>query len=217
MDATYFGRNFGVILFKDFYSRKNILWKYVKYETLSAYISGINQIRGQGFKIVGIVCDGKRGLLQAFDVPIQMCQFHQVAIVRRYITKTPRLPASKELKDIVHNMPHTDKESFCGALDQWHIKWKTFLNERTLNLETGKSHYTHKRLRSAYNSLVRNLPWLFTWYDNYELKMPNTNNVIEGTFTHLKNKLRNHNGLTLVNKIKFIDEFFKASNEMNNG
>jgi len=44
MDATYFGRNFGVILFKDFYSRKNILWKYVKYETLSAYISGINQM-----------------------------------------------------------------------------------------------------------------------------------------------------------------------------
>lgn len=216
MDATYFGRNFGVILFKDFYSRKNILWKYVKYETLSAYISGINQIKGQGFKIVGIVCDGKRGLLQAFDVPIQMCQFHQVAIVRRYITKNPRLPASKELKDIVHNMPHTDKESFCGALDQWHIKWKTFLNERTVNLETGKSHYTHKRLRSAYNSLIRNMPWLFTWYDNFELKMPNTNNAIEGTFTHLKNKLRNHNGLTLVNKIKFIDEFFKVSNEMNN-
>jgi len=110
------------------------------------------------------VCDGRRGLINSFnDIPIQMCQFHQSAIIRRYITQNPKMPASIELKEIVGLMKNTDKESFIGALNQWHTQWKSFLDERTVNEITGKSHYTHKRLRSAYRSLKTNLPWLFTW------------------------------------------------------
>jgi hypothetical protein len=139
-----------------------------------------------------------------------MCQFHQTAIIRRYITQNPKMPASIELKEIVSLMKSTDKESFIGSLDQWHAQWKSFLDERTTNEITGKSHYTHKRLRSAYRSLKTNLPWLFTWYDNIELDIPNTTNTIEGNFADLKNKLRNHNGLSIDRKKKFIDEFLKA-------
>ena len=84
------------------------------------------------------------------------------------------------------------------------------MDERTVNEITGKSHYTHKRLRSAYRSLKTNLPWLFTWYDHIELNIPNTTNEIEGNFADLKNKLRNHNGLSIKRKMKFIDEFFKV-------
>ena len=107
-------------------------------------------------------------------------------------------------------MKHTDKESFEGTLNEWYSDWESFLKERTLNIETGKSHYTHKRLRSAYRSLKNNLPWLFTWYDNIEMKIPNTTNAIDGQFANLKTKLRNHNGLSRSNKIKFIDGFLKA-------
>lgn len=89
-------------------------------------------------------------------------------------------------------------------------KWEDFLNERTKNLNTNKSFYTHKKLRSAYRSLKNNTPWLFTWYENIELKIPNTTNAIDGHFADLKNKLRNHNGLSIKRKIKFIDEFLKA-------
>ena len=92
----------------------------------------------------------------------------------------------------------------------WFAKWELFLNERTINESTQKSFYTHKKLRSAYRSLKNNLPWLFTWYDNYDLKIPNNTNAIDGHFSDLKNKLRNHNGLSLERKKKFIDEFLKA-------
>ena len=68
----------------------------------------------------------------------------------------------------------------------------------------------HKKLRSAYRSLKTNLPWLFTCYDNPNLNMPNTTNAIDGHFADLKNKLRNHNGLSIERKNKFMDEFFKA-------
>ena len=48
-----------------------------------------------GYKVVAIVSDGRKGLIQSFGlIPVQMCQFHQVDAIRRYITKNPKLPPS---------------------------------------------------------------------------------------------------------------------------
>jgi len=211
MDTTYFGRDFGVMVFQNS-EGKPLYWRFVKHESVAGYLDGINYLIAQDITIKGIVCDGKRGLFRALEnYPVQMCQFHQTAIVSRYITRRPKVPASIELKNIMHLMPKTDKESFLGALDEWFSKWEYYLNERATNPETGKSRYVHKRLRSAYRSLERNKQYLFTWYDNMELGLPNTNNQLEGTFTDLKNKLRNHNGLSRKRKQKFVNGFFKAS------
>ena len=111
---------------------------------------------------------------------------------------------------MVDLMTKTDKESFIGALGEWFEKWKNFLNERSINPQNNKSFYTHKKLRSAYRSLQNNLPWMFTWYEHFDLGIPNTTNAIDGHFADLKNKLRNHNGLSKVRKMKFIDGFLKA-------
>lgn len=211
MDTTYWGRSFGVMLFKDAISGENLLKYYVSHETNIKYIEGANELICQGFQIQAVVCDGRRGLVQSFgDTPVQMCQFHQVAIIRRYLTKKPKLLAAQELMKIVSLLKKTDKESFTGALSEWFDKWSDFINERTTNPETGRTFYTHKNLRSAYRSLKSNLPWLFTWYDNIELNIPNTTNAIDGHFADLKNKLRCHNGLSEKRKKKFIDGFLEA-------
>jgi hypothetical protein len=119
------------------------------------------------------------------------------------------MQASKELWEHTLMLAKTDKESFEGGLNAWSCKWKDFLNEQKTD-EKGKKRFVHKRLRSAYRSLKTNLPWLFTWYDNMNLQIPNTTNAIDGHFADLKNKLRNHNGLSTTRKKKFIDEFLKA-------
>lgn len=211
MDTTYWGRGFGVMLFKDAITKENLLKYYVRTESNGRYKEGIETLRSKGFTIMAIVCDGRKGLISSFgSVPVQMCQFHQSAIIRRYLTKNPKLQAAKELLRVVDMMKHTDKESFVGALELWLVKWEEFLKERTVNPLTKKSFYTHKRLRSAYRSLKNNLNWLFTWYDHIELNIPNTTNAIDGHFADLKNKLRNHNGLSISRKMKFIDGFLKA-------
>jgi len=211
MNTTYWGRNFGVMLFKDALTKENLLKYYIKTETNALYNKGIEELKSKGFTILAIVCDGRKGLIQSYiDIPVQMCQFHQSAIIRRYLTKKPKLKAAQELLQVVDLMKCTDKESFIGALQLWFEEWEDFLNERSTNPVTNKTFYTHKRLRSAYRSLKNNLPWLFTWYDLFELKIPNTTNAIDGHFADLKNKLRNHNGLSLKRKMKFIDGFLKA-------
>ena len=140
-----------------------------------------------------------------------MCQFHQVSIIKRYLTQKPELEASKELLSIVKMMTHIDKERFTNLFLTWEIKWADFLKERSFKQKTDKTHYTHKRLRSAYLSLKRNMKYLWTWYDNKQLGIPNTNNALEGVFTDLKTKLRNHNGLSKNHRKIFIDEYFKNS------
>ena len=210
MDTTYFGRKFGVMVFKDSCTGMILYKQYVKQETNGLYLAGIKEIIRRGIKIQAIVCDGRRGLLQMVEnIPVQMCQFHQLAIIRRYLTKNPKMLASKELWAFAQLLTITDQESFEGGLNDWYNKWKDFLNERYTD-NKGKKRYIHKRLRSGYRSLKNNLPWLFTWYKHIDLKIPNTTNGIDGSFADLKNKLRNHNGLSLKRKMKFIDEFFKA-------
>jgi len=207
MDTSYFRRDFGVMVFRDHYQKENIYWKYLKYETIEEYRSGIEHLKSLGWNILGIVCDGRRGIFSSFgDIPIQMCQRHQVAIIRRYITKNPRLEAGKELRAISLLLTKSSKEGFIYILDQWHKKWKFFLMEKTYNEETGKWHYTHRRLRSAYRSLKTNLPYLFTCLEYPDLDIPNTTNSIEGMFSNLKTKLRVHSGIRKQRKIKVIDE-----------
>lgn len=116
MDTTYWGRNFGVMLFKDAITKENLLKYYVKTESNALYIKGIEELKSLGFIMKAIVCDGRKGLIKSFDqIPVQMCQFHQAAIIRRYLTKQPKMQASIELKAVVDLMTRTDKESFVVA------------------------------------------------------------------------------------------------------
>ena len=104
----------------------------------------------------------------------------------------------------------TDSESFEVSLRMWHEKREENLNERTTDEHTGKSHYTHKPLRSAYLSLVRNLPYQFTNLDHMDIGKPNTTKAIDGHITELKTKQRVHNGHSRKQKRKFITEFLEA-------
>ena len=70
---------------------------------------------------------------------VQMCQFHQISIVKRYLTQQPELEASIELLNIVKQLCHTDKERFVTLFEQWIDKWSFFLKERRIETKTGKT------------------------------------------------------------------------------
>ena len=199
------------MLFKGAYTGQNLLKKYVQYETNKLYAEGIAELKQAGFEIHAIVCDGRKGLLKMCDeFPVQMCQFHQMAIVTRYLTKKPKVPAAIEFRALSLQLVSSDRATMEVAMEQWYLKWESFLNERTINPETLKSTYTHRRLRSALRSLRMNMSWLYTYHDYPHLGIPNTTNAIDGHFAQLKTKLRVHNGLSLTRKKRFIDGFLKA-------
>ena len=97
---------------------------------------------------------------------------------------------------------------YLGVLTAWHEKWKDFINEGAKGAD-GKMHYVHKNTRSAYLSLKRNTPWLWTFYDFPELQMPNTNNELEALNSTLKAKLNLHKGISKERRKVIIQDFLK--------
>ncbi len=137
-----------------------------------------------------------------------MCHFHQAKTVRRYITKRPRLQAGKDLKKIMYRLTETNEKNFTKKLDEWHEIYKDFIEEKSINLETGKSYYTHQKVRSAYRSLRANLSHLFIRKKYKKFEIPNTTNTLDGgTFSPLKILIKIHRGLGKSLKLKIVDDY----------
>jgi len=137
-----------------------------------------------------------------------MCHFHMKRIIQRYITMKPKLEASKDLKKIMSSLTRTNEKNFTPNLSNWYKKYKDFLDEQTLSPTTNKLQYTHPRLRSAYRSLVNNLPYLFIHKNKKykHLNIQNTTNSIEGgIFSHMKNMVSLHRGITKGMKLTLVD------------
>jgi len=198
---------------RDPHRRENVYWSGIERESLAEYICATDTLESLGFSIQAVVVDGKRGLTGHYaELPVQMCHFHQAATVRRYLTMRPRLLAGIELRNLARMLGHICETCFARELSEWNEKWREFLKEKTTNHDTGKGHYTHRRLRSAYFSLKRNLPHLYTYQRYPDLRIPNTTNGLESAFSYLKELVRVHRGLKDDLKLKMINSILQNSN-----
>jgi hypothetical protein len=216
-DTTFYGKKkdkLGTVIFYDVLKGEILLWEHVETEKCEYYKKSLKQLLSLGYTINSVTIDGKRGLNTVFkEYPIQMCHFHQKQIVQRYITKTPKLQASKDLQRIMLTLTKTTEKTFKKKLQGWCSKYEDFLAEMTVNYETSEATYTHYKLRAAYTSLCSNLDYLFTYKNNKEFCTPNTTNHLDGgKFSDLKNRIRVHRGLSKLLKKKLVDYYL-----LNNG
>ena len=210
LDVTYWGHNWGVMLALDDATGFPLYMEFVHSETTADYQKAVRSIEERGFRIDGLIIDGKQSLFCVFSgYNIQMCQFHMKQIIKRYLTKNPKLKAARALQNLMRNLTAMTKYEFETEYSLWKEEWKDALQRRSL-LKSGKSQYTHRRLRSAMHSLDFYLPYLFTYQLPWCQGMPNTNNKIEGAFTDLKKNLNNHSGMSEENRKRFICGFFLA-------
>lgn len=209
-DTTFWGRHYGVCVFRAWPLAENIWWHEVASELMAHYRYGRQILEERGWKLLAAMVDGRRGFLKVFqDIPVQICQFHQIKQVTKYLTRRPKTEAGRELRVLVLTLTKTNEEAFNLALTTWHTKWESFINEKTEYLFTSgkrKWHYTHKNVRSAYRSLKTNLPYLFTYQKYPELNIPNTTNSLDGSFSALKKKLAVHHGLRRDRRYKAISK-----------
>lgn len=210
IDATYWGRNKGLIVALDASEKCVLYYQWISHEKRIDYINAIDAITSMGYNIKALVLDGGVGLsIGSQRYPVQMCQYHYIAIIRRKLTMNPKIEASKELLQIARGITKQEKEVFVKEFFEWQNRWDSFLKERTIQEETGRWQYTHKALRSAAFTTQELIPYLFTYKEHPHLNIPNTNNALEGLFTALKTALRNHNGMSQANKERFVRGFFR--------
>ncbi len=204
-DTTFWGRQYGVVVFRSPTLKKNLWWGETTLETPEMYARGYAELTKQGWNITAVVLDGKRGIPKVFGgIPLQLCQFHQVKTVNTYLTRKPQTYAAQELRAIALALARTDEVTFTTRLAAWEKHHRAFLGEHTFCGYCKRKHYVHRRLRSAYRSLMTNLPYLFTYQKYPELNIPNTTNCLDGMFSQLKNRLAVHRGLSKTRRYKII-------------
>ncbi len=140
---------------------------------------------------------------------MQICQFHQLQIVRRKLTLRPETEAGQELLLIGLSISKKDELTFTKEVEVWYIKYQSFINEKTYTIGTKRWRYTHRRIRSAYNSIKKNLPYLFTYQKYPELNIPNTTNSLDGYWSRLKNLLSAHRGKSRERIRKIVTEILR--------
>ena len=200
----------------DSISGKALFVSEVKHETNELYAQAIGSLKAKGIAIQSITCDGRRGLPQMFanmDIPVQLCQFHQVKTISRYLTRNPKTEAGKALWRLVLTLKSSTQSDFERNLEAWFERYQSYLNERTINPETGKARYTHQKLRSARSSLKRNLDGLFLFERYPELGIHNTTNLPDGAFAGLKRHLACYHGMSKDNKVRFIKDYFSVQDD----
>lgn len=207
MDTTYF-REGGVMVFRCPTRKKNLFWKFVREETNGLYLAGLGALEAEGWRIPVVVCDGKKWLAETLEMrgyAVQLCQFHLVKTVTRYLTRHPALDAGRELRALSFTLRSSTGKTFTEAFDAWQERWRVLLKERTTDQATGRWQYTHRRIRSAAAAIRRTLPYLFTFERHPEIYIPNTTNTLDGSFSQLKQKVHVHRGLNAATKRKMIE------------
>lgn len=205
---TFWGRSYGVMVFRSPTLKKNLWWKESFQETPWAYEEGLKKLLADGWIITSVVIDGKRGVAQVFErygIPVQYCQFHQIKTITKYLTRHPQTQAAQELRAVTLTLSYATEGQFRTALLVWYERYKEFLNERSLasNKKRGWE-YTHRRVRAAYRSLQTNLSRLFTYQQYPQYSIPNTTNTLDGMFSQIKNRLAVHRGLRRDRRYKIV-------------
>lgn len=203
IDATFFGREYGFLVFHD--CQKVIYFKEIKTESVKDLREGIIALKAANYSIHSVTIDGRRGYINNIrkllkKIPIQMCLFHQKAIIRRYITDRPRSQCGKDLKELMQLLCKPDlQQEFIDQFDRLKDQYQYFLNQRN---EQG--HYKNSALRSAFRSINSNMDYLFIYTDIKNSNIPPTNNHLEGMFGHIKERIKIHRGMDKNRKKKAV-------------
>lgn len=214
VDATYFGKrkegsSWGVILFRDSIKKENLWWKYVKNERVIDYMEGKDYLESIGYVIKSVTADGFLGLPRLFNgIPFQICQFHTKKTCIKYLTNNPQTEAGQVLLALVKTIPDTDYITFKTRLQKYLIHYNQLLNEKTYH-PSGDWSYTYDNLRSVIHTLSKYIDYLFTFEKDKHI--PKTSNTCEGHFSHLKDVVRIHRGMSITLKQKVIDRIMLNS------
>lgn len=137
VDTTFFGRTWGVCVFRAPHLKRNIWWTGVVREVMATYHYGRKILEERGWIFQAVVVDGKRDMLKVFEgIPIQVCQFHQMRTVTKYLTRRPETPAGKTLRAIMLQLTIRTEKEFRTLLNDWKNRYPHILTDKTYVLGT---------------------------------------------------------------------------------
>lgn len=219
IDATYF-KQFCMLCYQDFDDGYTQLIRFTDGEHYQEIKEDLDNLIRLGVQIESITTDGHKSILKAIrkscpEVVVQRCLVHIQRMCLLWLTRFPKHSAGIELRRLVLLLlqikTDNDRLYWTQTLAQWYVRHKEYLQQKTIHQQTGRYWYTHKLLRRSYFTIRRALPNMFQYLSNPDI--PRTTNSLEGFFSHLKNHLDLHRGLTTEHRINFTKWYVYLSND----
>ena len=219
MDATYF-KKFCLVCYQDDFDGYTQLIRFTDKEDYLEIKEDLENLVKLGIQIESITTDGHKSILKAIknalpEAKVQRCLVHIQRMCLIWLTRYPKHSAGQELRKLVLMLlkikTQNDKMFWIQEFNDWFERHKEYINQKTVNLETDRYWYTHKLLKRSHSTIKSALPNMFHYLINS--KIPKTTNGIEGYFSHLKNHLDIHRGLTTKNRMNFIKWYVFLTNE----
>ena len=134
----------------------------------------LDDLESMGYVFKSFTVDGRKGVKKYLkrrypDVPLQHCILHQSAAITLYLIGSPKTECGRELNALSGVLWRTDRTDFEARFKALKRRYADFMKERNENRQ-----FKHRRLRSAFRSIDRNMPDLFTWQENPGLNISNT-------------------------------------------
>ncbi len=223
IDGTYLPNGLCLILYYDHDIRYVQLYRTSSQEKFREIYQDLKALKSLGVQVYSVTCDGHKSILKAVakaypNAVIQRCVVHVKRQCKVYLSRKPKLQASKELLVISNQLTAVKTQQECSywllSLHNWYQLHRDTLLEESVNEQSGDYWKTHDRLHRAYTLLYQAIPNLFCYLNDPEI--PATTNRLESFFKHLKEKLLLHSGLRLEAKRNFIKWYLHFKNKSSN-
>ncbi|WP_295906377.1 transposase [uncultured Alistipes sp.] len=131
-----------------------LLYRITRSETLRDLKADLKAIHDVGIQIESVTCDGAPNIIKAVrevcpEAILQRCTVHVAREIETWITRKPQTVAAQELLELVHLLngvqTHDEAQLWIRAFVDWHRQHEPFINEKTVDEESGRWWFTHKR------------------------------------------------------------------------
>ena len=218
VDATSIAHKKLLALVYEHCSAQPLTWSFPESESYASWSALFKAVRKKQLTVFAVVSDGQKGLKKAVQdvfphVLHQRCIAHVIRLSLSWLTKNPHTEAGRALRVIILNLSRVktihEGELWQSAFAGWNTTYQTFLKEKSQNPLTGKSWYTHRKLRAVRSLLKNASPNLF-WFTKHSCIPSTTNDVEGGINASVSEVLRRHRGMTINQKEELLCAFLCA-------
>ena len=213
-DGTYFRHENCLMLLLDGQTGKAISYCYQIRENYLSALKIFDDLKSKGVNPTAITIDGNTSVIRALkavwpNIVIQRCLVHIQRQGLSWLRRYPKLEASKELRKIFLMLfkieTSEERDLFYTAL----LQWERIYGKYVLSLPS--SHKVYGDLQRARSLLHHAWPDMFHYLN--DRKIAATTNQIEGYFSIVKSRYKQHHGLTKANRQKYLSWFIYLRNK----
>ncbi len=213
-DGTYFKHQNCFLLLLDGQSGKAVDGHYLIRENYASAHEIFQGVKDAGAIPFAITIDGNTCVIRALkavwpSITIQRCLVHIQRQGLSWLRRYPKLEAAKELRKILLLVTgiesHQERDEFLNLFMQWEKCYGQFVKSLP------SSHKVYGDLQRTRSLLLNAWPDMFHYLD--DSKVAPTTNRIEGYFSTIKGKYKQHHGLSKTNRPKYLSWYIYLKNE----